>query len=592
MSGASVPVPGKRMIHQAADEDDHASDVTVNLHEESSHPSAGSRSRSSNERLLFHPKHHWFQQLEAAIESDCFEELDGLLEETTCSGPRHRKSQLVEHANSRQETPLFRACQRGFVKTAAVLLKHGADPNAKNFRGDTPGSIAHRNGHTDCLELLVKQFGNSIKAVPELFMRRKFEFEPTGFRPVDLLGSGSFGTVIRAEYTHPHEINPLGAAAESLHGNLVLPAICSRNSSFDSASSHVSGATTLCTDSSFSSATSTSSKGTYALKFVSKAALVESNQVRHVLDERNVLYALDSPFCVRMLGSWQTKDELVMVTEVIEGCDLWSVIYEQQLVPGRAAGVPHDLTCLYTAGIVFALDHIHSKQVVYRDLKPENVMITAAGYPCLVDFGFAKQVPYQDIDSSDRLHVHSQTFTLCGTPEYVSPELLLNSGHDKTTDLWSLGVLLYEMIMGRTPFLGNKRDDVTQLFTNIVLANKNGLELSPRIDDRAGKSPHARSLILQLLSGEPSLRLTPCSNESKTSKAANTSPLTRDLLKHSYFTENLDTAKVYRRDIVPSFIPPVEDEYGSPSSSRTAGSLSRRAPVRSFNQDQLQFAGF
>ena len=94
-------------------------------------------------------------------------------------------------------------------------------------------------------------------------------------------------------------------------------------------------------------------------------------------------------------------------------------------------------------------------------------MIDRHGYLRLIDFGFAKRVPYQKVNADGILMTHLQTFTLCGTPEYLPPELIFNFGHDKTSDLWSLGVLIYEMVMGRTPFAPKKQDNITELFTNI-----------------------------------------------------------------------------------------------------------------------------
>jgi cGMP-dependent protein kinase len=116
------------------------------------------------------------------------------------------------------------------------------------------------------------------------------------------------------------------------------------------------------------------------------------------------------------------------------------------------------------------LAHIHDRNIVYRDLKPENVMLTERGDVRLIDFGFAKRVPYLKKDPQGVLKTYTRTFTVCGTPEYMAPEMLFNLGHNQAADVWSLGVLLYEMLARKTPFTPKKPDDQVEILTNIALA--------------------------------------------------------------------------------------------------------------------------
>merc|ERR1712224_218207 len=95
----------------------------------------------------------------------------------------------------------------------------------------------------------------------------------------------------------------------------------------------------------------------------------------------------------------------------------------------------------YTAGITLAFEHMHSKNVIFRDLKPENVLLDSLGYPKIADFGFAKQI-------------EGRTFTFCGTKDYIAPEMLLGKGYSKASDWWQLGVLIFEMLAGHPPFFG------------------------------------------------------------------------------------------------------------------------------------------
>lgn len=222
----------------------------------------------------------------------------------------------------------------------------------------------------------------------------------------------------------------------------------------------------------------------YALKRLSKAGVIETGQLRHVLDERKLISSISSPFVVKVYGSYQTPSELVIVTEAIDRGDLWSVIYENPVYP---KGLPSDLIHFYCASIVLALYHIHSRSIAYRDLKPENIMIDNKGYIRVIDFGFAKKIPYTIIDEDGEMKVQLKSYTLCGTPgtllsifpsldltfslsflEYLAPEFIFNTGNDHSVDLWALGVMMHEMYLCRTPFNPKRKNDMTELFTNIA----------------------------------------------------------------------------------------------------------------------------
>ena len=137
--------------------------------------------------------------------------------------------------------------------------------------------------------------------------------------------------------------------------------------------------------------------------------------------------------------------------EYIKGDELWNLLYSEFDKPPTPLQEP--MVQFYAAGLVSILIHLHKQRIVYRDLKPENVMINSTnGYPKLIDFGFAKQIG-------------TRTWTLCGTPYYLSPEILSCIGHDTSCDWWALGILLYEVFFGCTPFQG---DSVFNTYTNIL----------------------------------------------------------------------------------------------------------------------------
>lgn len=124
---------------------------------------------------------------------------------------------------------------------------------------------------------------------------------------------------------------------------------------------------------------------------------------------------MDSPFVMKLYGTYQTPHTLVMVTEPLSCGDLWSIIYETPPF-SENNGLPYELAAFYATCLVWGLSHIHEKGVVYRDLKPENIMLDDKGYIRIIDFGFSKRVPYTKKDSSGVVKVLAKTYTLCGTP--------------------------------------------------------------------------------------------------------------------------------------------------------------------------------
>jgi len=174
----------------------------------------------------------------------------------------------------------------------------------------------------------------------------------------------------------------------------------------------------------------------YALKVMDKSTIVEKKMVKGVIREKNVMASVEHPFTSDLVSTFHDKQSLYMLMDYVQGGELFSLIYNVS----KKGYLSNDAAAFYGACLAEALDHLHSRSICHRDIKPENILINAAGYVVLADFGFAKVV----LD---------KTFTMCGSPEYMAPEILLGKGHSLSVDHWALGVLCYEMLVGQTPFI-------------------------------------------------------------------------------------------------------------------------------------------
>ena len=181
----------------------------------------------------------------------------------------------------------------------------------------------------------------------------------------------------------------------------------------------------------------------YAMKIIEKESLEKENKVKQVLNEKNIMLQLESPFIVKLYWSFQSKSKLPFVMDFCAGGELFYHLHNVGKLTEKQAK-------FYFAEILLGLEYLHKKSIIYRDLKPENVLLDIDGHVRLADFGLSKE----------NISLNSTTGSFCGSPEYMSPEMLQQTGHSLTIDYYSLGALIYEMILGLPPHYTTDRDEM------------------------------------------------------------------------------------------------------------------------------------
>ncbi len=256
-------------------------------------------------------------------------------------------------------------------------------------------------------------------------------------------------------------------------------------------------------------------KKLYAMKILKKELVIKRKQVNHTMTERSLLEKLNHPFIVKLFYAFQDETKLYFITEFMQGGELFFHLRRNSQYKEKSVK-------FYMSEILLAIDYMHKNNFIYRDLKPENILIDKLGHIKLTDFGLSKLLDEEA----------QKTYTLCGTPEYLAPEIIFEKGYDKTCDWFSFGVLMFEMLCGFHPFKQKKGKFNPQIYKMKII-----------IPENIGKN--ARDLIEKLLNSNPRERIGYNSSE--------------EIMKHDFF-KDIDFDKVLQREYKPPFIPKLDNE--------------------------------
>jgi len=212
-------------------------------------------------------------------------------------------------------------------------------------------------------------------------------------------------------------------------------------------------------------------KELFAMKSLKKNVLLDEDQVESTLLEKNILQSLDYPFLVGMVFCFQTEERVYFVLPFIQGGELFQHLRKYKYFPEKNVK-------FYASIIGLSLEYLHKKGIVYRDIKPENILLERDGYLKLIDFGMAKILKGDE-----------KTNSFCGTPEYLAPEIITGEGHNRMADWWSYGTLVYEMLFGIPPFFNENVEMMYELITNKEL----------RFPKKFNVSDEAKDLLRKLL---------------------------------------------------------------------------------------------
>lgn len=262
----------------------------------------------------------------------------------------------------------------------------------------------------------------------------------------------------------------------------------------------------------------------YAMKSLRKDVIMENDQVESTKLEKEILLKADHPFFVKMAYIFQTDQKIYFVMNFVRGGELFTHLQnEKRFTEDRAK--------FYAAQIISAIGHLHDQKIIYRDIKPENILMGEDGYLNLADFGLAKEMKNRDFTTS-----------FCGTPEYLAPEIIQSKGHHHAVDWWSIGILVYEMIVGFPPFYHSNQQTMYELI------EKYPVRFPDPVKHKIPMSDEVKDLISKLLEKDPKDRI-------------GTEGGHEEISSHPWF-EGFDFEKLKKKELDAPLIPKLSDDLG------------------------------
>ena len=255
----------------------------------------------------------------------------------------------------------------------------------------------------------------------------------------------------------------------------------------------------------------------YAMKILMKSRIKSTHQEEHTKAERDLMVQIDNPFLLNIKFAFQDETKLYIVSDFMQGGDMFYHLHFESKFSEKKAK-------FYLIEIILGLEYLHKNNMIYRDLKPENILMDSTGHIKLSDFGLSKILSDND----------EKAFTLCGTPQYLAPEIMKEEGYDKNVDWWSLGCFFYEMITGFLPFYIPKDYLNEKVYEQKVIFP-------------SGINPLAIKFIKELLVVDPNNRL------------GNGVNGVENIKSHEYF-KDVDWNKYYNKEIEPPFIPKLDSD--------------------------------
>ena len=384
----------------------------------------------------------------------------------------------IDAINMMQRTPLHLACINNYIEIAQLLVRSGAQLNLQDSEGNTPVHYAALSGSKDLLEWLI---GKS----PDLAIRNN-----SGKTPLDVNERLSIREIFEKEPTE-NSSSPVFSISKSADFigmiqkiNNLIRSSPNNSEDFDT-TNKLSPANfrpvQLLGKGSFGEVflvEKKDDKQMFAMKILMKNRIMGQNLIRYAVTERNVASCVKHPFIVGLRYSFQTAKKLYLILDYCPGGSLSGYLKREKRFSEERAKI-------YLCEILLAIEELHKKDIIYRDLKPDNVVIDSEGHAMLTDFGLSKE-GVMEKDSAK---------SFCGSVAYLAPEMLKRLGHGKAVDWYLLGALLYEMLVGIPPFYSNNR---SELFYNI---KKGKLRVPTTL------STECKNLLRDLLQKDPNKRL-------------------------------------------------------------------------------------